>query len=220
MMGEALANGIAILPEPQLEPLRKNYAQAVANRRLTGALSAAVLLADHDDPYRDKKRAWLLARTSTVRKDENAAAKVQEQYAARIAEAESSTTQAHARRMIIVDTSVLIDHLNETDPHLEELLGRGRVRIHPFVLGEIALGKLRKRSQVLNGLSGLQAATLVSDADVVAAIGALSLDGTGIGYVDVHLLLSAKLEDVKLWTRDKRLAVQAERLGVEYQPLQ
>ena len=122
--------------------------------------------------------------------------------------------------MILVDTSIWVDHLNETDPHLEELLNMGLVRMHPFVVGEIALGKLRKRSQLLAGLNGLETATLVSDADVVVAISALALDGTGVGYVDAHLLLSARLDDLKLWTSDKRLAAQAERLGVQYNAIQ
>jgi predicted nucleic acid-binding protein len=122
--------------------------------------------------------------------------------------------------MILVDTSIWVDHLNETNPHLEELLNLGLVRTHPFVVGEIALGKLRKRSRLLSGLNGLEAATLVSDADVVVAIGALALDGAGIGYVDAHLLLSTRLDDLKLWTRDKRLAAQAERLGVQYRAIQ
>ena len=122
--------------------------------------------------------------------------------------------------MILVDTSVWVDHLNETDPYLEELLSSGQVQIHPFVLGEIALGKLRKRDQLLSGLMGLQASTLVPDADAVMAIAALSLDGTGIGYIDAHLLLSARLDDAKLWTRNKRLSAQAARLGVQYRTVQ
>lgn len=122
--------------------------------------------------------------------------------------------------MIVVDTSVWIDHLNEPDAHLQELLRYDRVRMHPFILGEIALGKLRKRNQLLESLAELKMATVASESDLILAISALSLDGAGIGYVDAHLLLSARLDGVKLWTRDKRLSAQAKRLGVQYLELQ
>ncbi len=122
--------------------------------------------------------------------------------------------------MILVDTSVWIDHLNKADAHLQELLRQDRVRIHPFVLGEIALGKLRKRDELLQSLSGLQMVPIATESDLMVAINALSLDGTGIGYVDAHLLLSARLNGVKLWTRDKRLSAQANRLHLQYLELQ
>ncbi len=122
--------------------------------------------------------------------------------------------------MILVDTSVWIDHLNESDPHMELLLNKSQVIIHPFVLGEIALGKLRKRNQLLSSLMGLAVATLATEHDVISAIALMQLDGTGIGYIDAHLLVSTKLDGLTLWTRDKRLAVQAERLGVRYSAVQ
>ena len=122
--------------------------------------------------------------------------------------------------MMLVDTSVWIDHLNGSDPHMAELLARGAVLMHPFVLGEIALGKLRKRKPLLKILMQLDTATVATEMDIISAINTFSLDGTGIGYVDVHLLLSAKLDNVKFWTRDKRLAAQAARLGVDYRAMQ
>ncbi len=118
--------------------------------------------------------------------------------------------------MILVDTSVWIDHLNKSDAHMAELLNRGAVLMHSYVLGEIALGKLRKRNLLLKSLMRLETATVAIESDVISAISDLSLDGTGIGYVDVHLLLSARLDNVKFWTRDKRLVVQSARLGVQY----
>src|SRR5438132_1128623 len=114
--------------------------------------------------------------------------------------------------MILVDTSVWVDHLNTPDPHMADLLASGAVLMHPHVLGEIALGKLRKRTQLLSNLSQLAAATVANELDVISAINTLSLDGTGIGYVDAHLLISARLNNVKLWKRDKRLFAQAARL--------
>ncbi len=118
--------------------------------------------------------------------------------------------------MILVDTSVWVDHLNHPDPHMADLLASGVVLMHSYVLGEIALGKLHKRNQLLSVLSQLESATVATEQDVISAISSLSLDGAGIGYVDAHLLVSAKLDGVKLWTRDKRLAAQAERLGIGY----
>lgn len=122
--------------------------------------------------------------------------------------------------MILVDTSVWVDHLNEPDPHLQYLLNQNQVIMHPYVLGEIALGKLRRRDQLLNSLRGLAMAAVATDYEVIEAISLMHLDGVGIGYVDAHLLVSTKLDGLRLWTRDKRLSAQAERLGVQYSAVQ
>ena len=88
--------------------------------------------------------------------------------------------------------------------------------MHPFVLAEIALGNLRGRAKSIHDLRSLPAARVVDDAAVLHSIESLKLYATGIGFVDIHILLSAKQEGHDLWTRDKRLAAQAERLGVRY----
>lgn len=88
--------------------------------------------------------------------------------------------------------------------------------MHPFVLAEIALGSLRGRAKSIHDLRSLAAARVVDDAAVLHSIESLKLYATGIGFVDIHILLSAKQEGHDLWTRDKRLAAQAERLGVRY----
>jgi predicted nucleic acid-binding protein len=106
--------------------------------------------------------------------------------------------------MILVDTSVWVDHLKAGDDSLSELLHQGRVLMHPFVLGELALGSLRL---VLESLQGLPNAIAASDAEVLVLIETAGLSGVGIGYVDAHLLASVRLTpDASLWTRDKRLA--------------
>ncbi|KLK91847.1 ribonuclease [Microvirga vignae] len=108
--------------------------------------------------------------------------------------------------MIIVDTSVWIDHLRVGDPGLTELLENGRVLAHPFVTGEIALGSLRQRSVVLEALRSLPQATVARDDEALIFIETRKLYGIGIGYVDAHLLTAAQLTPgVTIWTRDRRL---------------
>ena len=82
--------------------------------------------------------------------------------------------------------------------------------IHPWVIGELACGNLRNRSQVLELLQGLPAATVASDAEVMLLIEREQLMGRGIGYIDAHLLAAARLSHCRLWTQDRRLAVVAE----------
>ena len=119
--------------------------------------------------------------------------------------------------MILVDTSVWIDHLRRGEPELIRLLSQSQVLCHPMVVGEIACGNLKSRSVVLALLADLPGASVASEAEVLSFIQAQSLFGLGMGYVDVHLCASAKLNGVQLWTRDKRLQVVAERLGLAYQ---
>lgn len=91
--------------------------------------------------------------------------------------------------------------------------------MHPHVLGEIALGSLRNRKQVLFRLGRLPAPSVAKEGYVQFLIDELELSATGIGYTDAHLLASARLSpDGRLWTRDKRLSAQAERLVLAYQP--
>ncbi|RQS23776.1 PIN domain-containing protein [Burkholderia sp. Bp8992] len=115
--------------------------------------------------------------------------------------------------MILVDTSVWIDHLRAGDAALTTLLEAERVLIHPFIVGELALGSMRNRQTVLDALRDLPAATAATDDEVQRMIDVVPLHGLDIGYVDAHLLASARLTDgTKLWTRDRRLLAAAERL--------
>ncbi len=117
--------------------------------------------------------------------------------------------------MILVDTSVWVDHLRHNDETLASLLHDGRVMIHPFVIGELALGNLRQREAVLGAMQDLPAANVASDAEVLAFIAAEVLHGLGIGYVDAHLLAAVRLTpDARLWSRDMRLAGVAEQLSL------
>lgn len=116
--------------------------------------------------------------------------------------------------MILVDTSVWVEHLRRGLPRLATHLQEGEALIHPWVIGELACGNLRNRSQVLELLQGLPAATVASDAEVLMLIERDQLMGRGIGYVDAHLLASARLSHCRLWTQDRRLAVVAEEQGL------
>jgi predicted nucleic acid-binding protein len=116
--------------------------------------------------------------------------------------------------VILVDTSVWVEHLRRGVPRLATLLQEGEVLIHPWVIGELACGKLRNRSQVLELLQGLPAATVASDAEVLLLIERERLMGQGIGYIDVNLLASARLSHCRLWTQDRRLAAVAEGQGL------
>ncbi len=115
--------------------------------------------------------------------------------------------------MILADTSVWIDHFRRAEPRLETLLLEGLVLMHPFVLGELALGSFANRAQVLGDLAALPMAAVAMEAEVMRFIETERLFGLGIGYVDAHLLAAVRLTPgVRLWTRDRRLGVVAERL--------
>ena len=116
--------------------------------------------------------------------------------------------------MILVDTSVWVDHLRRREPGLVELLERSAVAMHPFVVGEIACGTLRDRSSILELLQDLPAAVVADPGEALHFIERHALHGKGIGYVDVHLLASVALTDgARIWTRDLRLARVAAALG-------
>lgn len=119
--------------------------------------------------------------------------------------------------MILVDTSVWIDHLRHGVAELSTALQQSQVMHHPFVLGELACGNLKARVQILGLLESLPAATVATDAEVRAFIDRHQLMDRGIGYIDAHLCASARLSGVRLWTRDKRLQTIASELGWAYQ---
>ena len=117
--------------------------------------------------------------------------------------------------MILVDTSVWIEHLRLAGAILSELLGDGEVLVHPFVLGELALGSLRQRDVFLSDLRDLPQAIVASDGEVLSLIDRRTLFGRGIGYVDAHLLAAARLTaGSKLWTHDRRLQAVAAQLDL------
>lgn len=117
--------------------------------------------------------------------------------------------------MILVDTSVWVDHLKRGNEALKRLLHGQRVASHPFVVGEVALGSLARRAEVLSALQNLPQARVASTQEVLDFTDANALHGMGIGYVDAHLLAAARLTPgTSLWTLDKRLTAAAQRLGL------
>ena len=117
--------------------------------------------------------------------------------------------------MILVDTSIWVDHLRAGDKVLAGLLDAGSVLAHAFVIGELALGNLRQRDLVLTTIRDLPQAGVASDGEMLHFIGRYALFGLGIGYVDAHLLAAVRLTaGAALWTRDKRLLAVAQRLGL------
>lgn len=123
--------------------------------------------------------------------------------------------------MILVDTSVWVDHLRTSDKALAALLDVSLVLTHPFVIGELALGNLRQRETVLEALSDLPRASVATDAEVLHFVDHHALFGRGIGYIDAHLLAAVRLTaGAKLWTSDKRLHDVARQLGLAITPEQ
>jgi predicted nucleic acid-binding protein len=117
--------------------------------------------------------------------------------------------------VILVDSSVWIDHFRLNDAVLAGLLDSQRVLTHPFVIGELALGSLKQRNVILSALRDLPRASVASDDEVLDFIAQHELFGQGVGYIDAHLLASVRLTpNASLWTRDKRLRAVADGLSL------
>lgn len=117
--------------------------------------------------------------------------------------------------MILVDTSVWVDHLRANDAGLAYWLNNGQVLIHPCIIGEIVLGNLKNRELVIGALKEMPSITQATDHEVLDFIESNRLYGQGIGYVDAHLLAAVRLTPgTRLWTRDKRLRVAGDKLGL------
>lgn len=118
--------------------------------------------------------------------------------------------------MILTDANIWIDHFRSADPHLFDLADVGRVLMHPYTVAEVGLGSFANRDEVIDLLESLPPAPVALHDEVMTFITSNGLAGTGIGYVDCHLLASARLIGGKLWTRDKRLLKQAVMLALDY----
>ncbi len=116
--------------------------------------------------------------------------------------------------MILADTSIWIDHLRSHNSVFGRLLVDGQILIHPFVIGELAVGSLKERKKLLRELSDQPEAQKAHDTEVLALIENNKLFSKGIGYVDAHLLASARISESKIWTNNKRLHAAAVELGL------
>jgi hypothetical protein len=118
--------------------------------------------------------------------------------------------------MILVDTSVWIDHFRKTNEPFSELLNNGQVVCHSFVVGELACGNMKNRHDIMSLLQELPTLDCVSDDEILFFIEKHALMGKGLGLVDIHLLASALLHDTPLWTLDKRLKKEAIEFQIDY----
>ena len=116
--------------------------------------------------------------------------------------------------MILVDTSVWIDHLRLGSERLRSLLQDNQVLCHPFVIGELACGNLHNRNEILHLLEALPGAPVADHSEVLHLINAHRLYGHGLGWIDVHLLASALITGCELWTSDRLLHTLADRVGL------
>ena len=118
--------------------------------------------------------------------------------------------------MVLVDTSVWISHLRDGNAQLANLLNDGKVLCHPLIVGELACGNLKDRVVILSFLQLLPMSIEAEHAEVLLFIEDNNLMGKGMGYVDVHLITSAVLTGVSIWTLDKKLAQTADSLYKNY----
>ncbi len=118
--------------------------------------------------------------------------------------------------MVLVDTSVWINHLRNNERQLEELLFNGSVVCHPHIIGELACGNIKNRQEIVSLLLALPQISLVEFEEYLYFIEQNQLHGKGIGFVDIHLLASAKLDQIPLWTTDKRLQSASAELNLKY----
>ncbi len=118
--------------------------------------------------------------------------------------------------MVLVDTSVWVEHLRKGHPGLQELLTTSQVLMHPFVLGELACGCLKNRRIVLRDLNSLPIAQDVTNEEVLYLLESRTLWGRGVGWIDAHLVGSALLTKCWFWTLDERLSGVAGEVGVQF----
>ena len=119
-------------------------------------------------------------------------------------------------KMVLVDTSVWISHLRDGNVGLEVLLNDGHVACHPFIIGELDCENLKHRDEILSLLQALPAATNADNEEVMRFIENYQLMGKGLGYIDMHLLASAILSKLPLWTFDKRLHEISVKMGLDF----
>jgi predicted nucleic acid-binding protein len=118
--------------------------------------------------------------------------------------------------MVLVDTSVWVSHLRDSNAALEELLNEGEVVCHPFIIGELACGNLKNRAEILSLLQALPMALHAEHEEVMRVIETYHLIGKGLGYIDMHLLASAIMTNIPIWTNDRRLSKVSAKLGIGY----
>lgn len=118
--------------------------------------------------------------------------------------------------MVLVDTSIWIDHFRRASGQLTSLLETEEVAVHPFVVGELSCGNIQNRKEIIALLHALPHTTKVDDDEVLLFIERHSLMGRGIGLIDVHILASSCIDSCLLWTRDRKLKTAAQEMDLEF----
>jgi predicted nucleic acid-binding protein len=118
--------------------------------------------------------------------------------------------------MVLVDTSVWINYLRQGEPGLQKLLKDGQVASHPFIIGELACGNIVNREEIISLLSSLPLLDVVEHDELLQFIKHNYLMGAGLGFVDVHLMASAVLSGIPIWTQDKKLKQVCLRFGIKF----
>ncbi|MBU8869796.1 MAG: type II toxin-antitoxin system VapC family toxin [Gemmatimonadales bacterium] len=118
--------------------------------------------------------------------------------------------------MVLVDTNIWINHFRKSNQDLVRNLNQGSVACHPFIIGELAAGNLKNRIEILDLFQSLPATPVVEPDEYLEFVSSRKLMGKGLGFVDIHILASAVLSGIPLWTGDKRLASSADDLGIAY----
>ena len=117
--------------------------------------------------------------------------------------------------MILVDTSIWVNHLRAGSPRLVSFLQESLVLTHSFVIGELACGMLKNRSEIFALLQALPKAEIADDHEVLHLLKSQKLYGRGLGWIDSHLLASAQLTGGGLWTADGALLKAAIKLHIQ-----
>ena len=118
--------------------------------------------------------------------------------------------------MVLVDTSVWIDHFYKKNDHLVNLLNEGKVYTHEYIIGEIACGNISNRDEIIQLLRSLSFTLSISQEEILDFISNSHLYGKGLGFIDIHLLASSLISNAKLWTKDKKLNHVAKELNISY----
>ena len=118
--------------------------------------------------------------------------------------------------MVLVDTSVWVSHLRHSNTSLQKLLNESRVVSHPLIIGELACGNIRNRTEIISLLQSLPMLDVVEHEELLLFIEHNKLMGTGLGFVDVHLLAATILAGIPLWTQDKKLKQACSRLSINF----
>ena len=118
--------------------------------------------------------------------------------------------------MILVDTSVWVSYLRAGNSKFEQLLNDGEAACHPFIIGELACGNIKNRTEILSLLCALPKVNLLDNEEVLLFIEKNNLMGKGLGLIDIHLLASAILSEAGLWTLDIKLKHEARMSGIAY----